>query len=266
MFSTCSRRALASVRQFSSSITRTQDLSIGKIPFLSIANLRINDSHPPINLLPKFDLNLLESPYGHLYYHTPSDGRSAVFSQLRFRNEETGQDWILPNKIPWSLHLWRIIKNPDLAPLKELLVRDGVVSEAFIERCDRLFPAEFATAAPNRVISGLGQHFPVHICRNKTILWIVGEEKVLDLHIGSSWLGYPHTRQKNHKGTTMIELYYDNSRGYCLRVVREPPKVHPTRQRSIEDGRSRKLRCYSLTYPDYLPVLEELVGRDDLHY
>lgn len=187
----------------------------------------------------------------------------------------------MPNKIPWSLPLYRIVKNPVLSPLKDLLVQDEILTPTFIEHCNRVFPEDFATVAPNRVIYGLRQSFPIHVCRNKTTLWIVGEEKVLDLNIGSAWLGYPHTRQKNHRGTSfpsisssesfansitlpgtaMAELDYLSDRGYILRVVKEPPLASPHNQRSIQVGRYRGLQCYSLTAPDYLPVLEELVGR-----
>ncbi|KAJ3807439.1 hypothetical protein F5876DRAFT_79696 [Lentinula aff. lateritia] len=244
--------------------TRHLDLSIGQIPFTSISDLRINDSHPPINLLPRFDLGLLPSPSGYIYYHTPQ-GRPSICSELRFRtiDEENGgtRDWTMPNKIPWSLPLYRIVKNPVLSPLKDLLVQDEILTPTFIEHCNRVFPEDFATVAPNRVIYGLRQSFPIHMCRNKTTLWIVGEDKVLDLNIGSAWLGYPHTRQKNHRGTAMAELDYLSGRGYILRVVKEPPLASPHNQRSIRVGRNRGLQCYSLTAPDYLPVLEELVGR-----
>ncbi|KAJ3781676.1 hypothetical protein GGU10DRAFT_379317 [Lentinula aff. detonsa] len=252
--------------------------SLGQISFTSIADLRIHNSHPPINLLPRFDLSRLPSPSGHIYYHTPP-GRPSICSELRFRTtgeDGQAQDWALPNKIPWALPIWRIVKNPILGPLKELLVEDGIVTPSFIERCERVFPEDFATVAPNRVIYGLRQPFPVHVCRNKTMLWIVSEEKVLDLNIGSSWLGHPHTRQKNHKGAdpssilparismrtgnTMAELDYREDKGYILRVVKEPPMASPYNHRSIYKGRYRPLRCYSLTTPDYLPVLEQLVG------
>ncbi|KAJ3772796.1 hypothetical protein FB446DRAFT_735408 [Lentinula raphanica] len=240
----------------------TQDLSLGQIPFTSIADLRIDDTHPPINLLPKFDLSRLPSASGHIYYHLPPN-RPSICSELRFRTTgEDGQtqDWTMPNKIPWSLPIWRIVKSPVLAPLKELLVKDGIVTSSFIERCERVFPDDFAAVAPSRVIYGLRQPFPLHVCRNKHILWIVGEEKVLDLHIGSSWLGQPHTRQKHHKGTVKAELNYDDEKGYILRVVKEPPLSTPSDFRTICEGRTRSLRCYSLTTPDYLPVLEQLVG------
>ncbi|KAJ3999077.1 hypothetical protein F5050DRAFT_1068738 [Lentinula boryana] len=236
--------------------------SLGQISFTSIADLRIHDSHPPINLLPRFDLSRLPSPSGQIYYHTPP-GRPSICSELRFRatgEDGQAQDWALPNKIPWALPIWRIVKNPILGPLKELLVEDGIVTPSFIERCERVFPEDFATVAPNRVIYGLRQPFPVHVCRNKTTLWIVSEEKVLDLNIGSSWLGHPHTRRKNHKGNTMAELNYREDKGYILRVVKEPPMASPYNHRSIYEGRYRPLRCYSLTTPDYLPVLEQLVG------
>ncbi|KAJ4474465.1 hypothetical protein J3R30DRAFT_681548 [Lentinula aciculospora] len=238
------------------------DLSLGQISFTSIADLRIHNSHPPINLLPRFDLSLLPSPSGHIYYHTPP-GRPSICSELRFRTTgEDGQpqDWTMPNKIPWSLPIWRIVKNPVLEPLKELLVKDGIVTPSFIERCERVFTQDFATVAPNRVIYSLRQPFPVHICRNKTTLWVVGEEKVLDLNIGSAWLGYPHTRQKNHRGIAMAELDSRDDKGYILRVIKEPPLASPYNHRSIAQGRYRQLRCYSLTTPDYLPVLKELVG------
>ncbi|GAW08216.1 hypothetical protein LENED_010263 [Lentinula edodes] len=68
----------------------------------------------------------------------------------------------MPNKIPWSLPLYRIVKNPVLSPLKDLLVQDGILTPTFIEHCNRVLPEDFATVAPNRVIYGLRQSFPIH--------------------------------------------------------------------------------------------------------
>ncbi|KAE9402173.1 hypothetical protein BT96DRAFT_918374 [Gymnopus androsaceus JB14] len=201
---------------------------------------------------------------GHIYYHVP-EGRPSVASELRFRTDEDGQDFQMPNGVPWALPIYRIVTTPDLAPLKELLIKDNIVTPKFMQHCERLFPESFATVAPGHVLYGLRQWFPVHICRNKVTVWIVGEEKVLDLHVGSSWLGFPHVRQKNHKGVAMVELVYHDPWGYQLRVTKQPPLASPDRPRSIPVGRWKNLRCYSLTQPDYLPVLEELVGRGDLH-
>ncbi|KIK64013.1 hypothetical protein GYMLUDRAFT_427185 [Collybiopsis luxurians FD-317 M1] len=246
------------VRHFSRSSVNLKDLSIGKISFPTIANLQIHKDQPPINLLSKYKIERLRPSEGHIYYHVP-EGRPSLISELRFRMDN-GVDYRLPNRIPWSIPIWRIVKNPDLAPLKELLIQDSIVTPEYIERCERFFPAEFATVAPNRVIYGLRQPFPIHTCRNKTTLWVVGDDKVLDLNIGSSWLGHPATRQKNHLGVTMAVLDF-NENGYTLEVVKEPPLASVTRHRTIYVGRKRTLRCYSLTTPDYLPILEELVGR-----
>ncbi|KAF5391211.1 hypothetical protein D9757_003076 [Collybiopsis confluens] len=191
-------RAASGLRRFTTSAVNLTDLSIGKIPFTAIADLRIHNDHPPINLLPRFALDRLPSTEGHIYHHIPAE-RPSLVSELRFRTED-GEDYHMPNKIPWSLPIWRIVKNPELAPIKDLLIKDSIVTPEYIERCERVFPAEFATVPPNRVIYGLRQPFPVHTCRNKTTLWVVGEERVLDLNIGSAWLGYPRPRQTNHLG------------------------------------------------------------------
>jgi hypothetical protein len=59
----------------------------------------------------------------------------------------------------------------------------------------------------------------------------------------------------------MAELAFDDRKGYILRVVKEPLRTTTAKNRTIFVGRNKTLVCYSLTAPDYLPVLEELVGR-----
>ncbi|KAG6874128.1 hypothetical protein C0995_005544 [Termitomyces sp. Mi166 len=82
-----------------------------------------------------FPLNTL----GFLYYHhDPTTPLSS--GEIRFRitprndltNFDEGQDLITPNYIPWSLSLFQLT-NLGFAPLKDLLITEGLVEEALIQ-------------------------------------------------------------------------------------------------------------------------------------
>ncbi|KAF5352922.1 hypothetical protein D9758_007911 [Tetrapyrgos nigripes] len=208
------------------------------IPFKSINSAKLADVYDPSNsnsslfLSPKHIQYIPDpSPYGFLYLHRP-EGAPSTVSELRFRVVErpsesiasklphelflNGTDLVLRNNVAYSLPLYKIVKKTSLWPLKEFLVKDGVVSEELVERVDNIFPNMFPDStsspiSPATVVYKLNQPFPIHVFHNKATIFLVSEDQVLDLNLGSSWLGYPQKRRQICRGSALVVIDHESS-------------------------------------------------------
>ncbi|KAK7049980.1 hypothetical protein VNI00_005411 [Paramarasmius palmivorus] len=251
------------------------------IPFLSITRLSLPSSSSPLNLFPKTSLaQITHNPNGVLYLRRHRVKTQPLYaSELRFRvtNDTTmdafvkGRDYVLPNGRYWGIPLWQIAlaktdRDPHFA-LKNQLIEDGLVTKDMFSHWETFLPEEMKTVPPRRTIWQLGGAFDVSVFSNSVILWVLGADKVLDLRIGMSFLGYPEKRKQLYEGTARVALHYDVERQcYTLVLRKAPPKnrrlsdkpLSPTQ--FLRPGWQKDLRCFSYTHPDYLPVLKEILG------
>jgi len=201
------------------------------LPFKAINDASLADSSN-VTFLPPARMQYVPdpSPLGFLYLHR-QEGAPSVLQELRFRVVDqsqdkddveslfqNGSDFVLRNNVLYSLPLYKIIKTPSLAPIKDLLLKDGCITEELAEKIQRIFPDVFPDSpplieggeegkmklrtplSPSTVVYELGQPFPLKVYHNKATLFLVSEDQVVDLNIGMAWLGYPSKRQRVYKG------------------------------------------------------------------
>ncbi|KAF7977238.1 hypothetical protein HWV62_4343 [Athelia sp. TMB] len=108
-----------------------------------------------------------QSTRGFFYFHAPSD-QPEITWQVRFRVTETsspasfksGSDLLYPNLTPWCIRLSTIDSQN---PLRELLLRDGLIAEAVTAIATNVDTKNGMRALP--MIHSLGQTFNVDFQR-----------------------------------------------------------------------------------------------------
>ncbi|THU90372.1 hypothetical protein K435DRAFT_968695 [Dendrothele bispora CBS 962.96] len=219
-----------------STLNRTRLLPTDCVPFKALNDVTLGDQASAI-FLPQHKMQKISdpSPCGFLYLHQPEGGPSTV-QELRFRvvdspipfsNDEDiqslflqGKDLVLKNNAHFSLPLYKIVKTPSLAPIKELLLESGCITEELVERIARIFSNLFSEPSsssseegtilspisPSNTIYKLNQPFPLIVQKNKATLFLVSEDQVVDLNIGMGWLGYPDKRKRVFRGAAIAVI------------------------------------------------------------
>lgn len=107
--------------------------------------------------------------HGFLYYHVPMSNVPPMAGEVRFRLTSrddpalflSGVDLIKPNGMPWSIPLLRAApKVTRYRCLCQMLVNDGLITPALLEKCDTMISGA-ETSSRSRFIHSLGQLFDV---------------------------------------------------------------------------------------------------------
>lgn len=129
------------------------------------------------------------STRGFLYYHS-FDNLSPLANELRFRLTSSdnpksfhdGVDLRLPNGLPWSVPMWIILTRSNLdAFANKLSTRTRwlrpMIGSDIVDRCRKIFPAEWPHPFDRNVIFSLGQPFAVPLRAKTVTLWVPDWER-----------------------------------------------------------------------------------------
>ena len=110
-----------------------------------------------------------EGTRGFLYYHSPEASDPPIAGEIRFRltpgNDPAyfthGSDLLCPNGLPWVIHLLAMAgsqKKLFYQPIRKLLIDDGLVAPALLEKWDT---NELHLFRNSRIIHSFGQPFAI---------------------------------------------------------------------------------------------------------
>ncbi|KIM74149.1 hypothetical protein PILCRDRAFT_826517 [Piloderma croceum F 1598] len=237
------------------------DLSYAKGPYIRV--ILPNDNsfrQPSFRTMYSFKNKGISFPpgsQGFFYYHTPMPDVPALAGEVRFRltngNDPalflSGVDLIKLDGTPWCIPLLRAATGvTGYQYLRQMLVKDGLVTPALLERCDTI--SEGRASSHNRFIHSLGQLFGVdfhkfdtrlYTCHNDVYQHVIIQRLFADC---SNKKAFPP-----YRGTALcrFERSSQRSRTIVMRVVRITSPV----------------RCVIPNYNGYvpMPVEGELVRR-----
>lgn len=129
---------------------------------------------------------------GFLYFHKPLCTPNAA-GEIRFRRtkwndpnliiHERSSDLCLPNGAPWSLPLVRIAIDDRLAPLRDLILREQLVTETIMRNCEEWASPHAAILTDetryNRVIHSLGQLFALDLSQEFFDIWLLTSKRLV---------------------------------------------------------------------------------------
>ncbi|KAL6303320.1 hypothetical protein BKA93DRAFT_750681 [Sparassis latifolia] len=135
------------------------------------------DSRSPVSLQSPFPNGTL----GFLYYYQDPELHPKL-GEVRFRLTPSsdqrrfkyGEDLLLPDGLPWRIPLISIAARQSWVMLRNILLRDGLVTESLLESCVR--DGKKMTPRP-LVISALGTPFVVDFALGLKRLWVFGDEE-----------------------------------------------------------------------------------------
>ncbi|KAJ3501154.1 hypothetical protein NLJ89_g9470 [Agrocybe chaxingu] len=115
---------------------------------------------------------------GVFYYHPPSPGAPVLTGELRFKlctdlaSFATSPDLQLSNETrPWSLNLYSILTAPKWIALRQMLVRDRLVSPVVVEAISNL---PRVNIKKSRILYSLEQPFEFELGQKKISFVILG--------------------------------------------------------------------------------------------
>ncbi|KAJ7232035.1 hypothetical protein B0H12DRAFT_1239752 [Mycena haematopus] len=118
---------------------------------------------------------------GYFYFHRP-EGLPSAAGAIRFRitsvnpaNFSKGHDLLRPDGVPWEVTLPTIAKTRPV--LRDLILRDGLVTEAELDECLKMFP--FHRAGPQTLIYRFDQPFSLTFDGAHYVQLVVGAQKYL---------------------------------------------------------------------------------------
>ena len=125
---------------------------------------------------------------GFLYYHLPTDSMPSAAGEIRFRltpgdnpqSFKLGNDFLQPNGLPWRIPLLVMTKNgQNHAPLRELLLADGLITSALVTKCREMTKANARSVRRDSIIiHSLSQPFPVAFTRGTLSFWVLTRKNV----------------------------------------------------------------------------------------
>lgn len=117
---------------------------------------------------PKVQMPSPPGTHGFLYYRPPPPWAHDLAGEIRFRITKdsnpssfaTGRDLFVQG-IPWTVAL--IFNTPTSAAFRDVLLRDGLLTEDQICRLERLEPRHSSLTAKSRLVHSIGQPFALPI-------------------------------------------------------------------------------------------------------
>lgn len=118
---------------------------------------------------------------GFFYYHTPLN-LPLTAGEVRFRLTHDGDpktfdnasDLLAPSGLPWSIPIWRIASLSRYSSMKDLLLKENLISEDLLVQCQSLAPPQTSNV---HVVYALGQ--PIAVARGRTTkVWVLGKSSL----------------------------------------------------------------------------------------
>ena len=193
-------------------------------------------------------------------YHYRHQNLPLTTSELRFRLVPDlttpfteGTDLLVSPGVPWSLPIYRLPLHQNYAALRDILLQDNLVTQEWIQWCQSVYPPEWADKPKNIVVHALRQPFIVPVYRRRYGMWIVGQDRVLDLKFDTSFLGQKGPFRKRYLkytgknpsyappcfqisyqtlGPALVCLDYDPERRLFVTEIVQPPGREPGKRPS----------------------------------
>ncbi|KAJ6500882.1 hypothetical protein C8R45DRAFT_781967, partial [Mycena sanguinolenta] len=118
---------------------------------------------------------------GYFYFHRPED-LPCTAGSIRFRIASVnpakfsrGRDLLRPDGVPWEVTLPTVSKTRPV--LRELLLRDGLVTETELRECQDVFPSRRKTGRAQTLLYRFDQPFSVSFDGSICIQIVIGAQK-----------------------------------------------------------------------------------------